>query len=122
MAKRILIIEDDLFVRDIYQETLTAEGYDITIAENGEVGLKQLEQGGFDLILLDVMMPKMNGLEVLQHISQEKSEKPNGPVVLLTNLAHDPIIDQALKSGAKAFLIKSDLTPETLVEHVKKYL
>jgi len=120
--KKILVVEDDLFISDVYKETLEAEGFEITTAKNGEEGLNKLQTTKFDLVLLDVMMPKLNGIGLLKGAKEQKLLEKNGPIVLLTNLAHDPIINEALSLGAKAFLIKTDLTPPQLVEKVKKYL
>lgn len=120
--KKILIIEDDTYTRDIYQEILEEAGFNITTAIDGEDGLNKLNQGGFDLALLDVMMPKKNGLEVLEALQKTSVKPTNGPIILLTNLAHDPIITDALSRGAKSYMIKSDMNPNQLVENVKKFL
>lgn len=74
------------------------------------------------MILLDVMMPKKNGLETLKGLKENPAAKPNGPIILLTNLAQDPIMQEALKTGAKSYMIKSDLNPDQLVEKVKQFL
>lgn len=120
--KKILVVEDDLFIRDIYQDNLKEAGFEIVVAQNGEEGVSKLEGRKFDLILLDVMMPKLNGIGFLKEAKEKNLLKENGPVILLTNLAHDPIIKEALSLGAKAFLIKTDLNPEQLVEQVRKHL
>lgn len=120
--KKILVVEDDLFTRDIYQETLEAAGFEIITAQNGEDGVNKLLTEKFDLILLDVMMPKLNGIGLLKAAHEKKLLEKNGPVLLLTNLAHDPVIQEALDLGAKTFLIKTDLTPPQLVDQVKKHL
>lgn len=122
MTKKILVIEDDNFIRDVYQDLLTEAAYDVTVAVDGEDGLTKARIGGYDLILLDVMMPKMNGLKVLEELKKNPPKAANGSIVLLTNLAQDPIINDALKKGAKAYLIKSDLNPDQLLEKIKLYL
>lgn len=123
MAK-ILLVEDDQFTRELYEEVLTSEGFEVITAVNGEEGLKQIEQGGFDLILLDVMMPKKDGLEVLRSLKDEPPKVGNGPIVLLTNLTNDPVFNSAygLNVGVKDHVVKSDITPGDLVTKVKKYL
>lgn len=121
-SKKILIIEDDQFTREVYEEVLKDEGFEVTLASDGQQGLDKAKEGDYTLILLDVMMPKMNGLEVLEHLQKDPPTKKNGPIILLTNLAHDPIIKDALSKGAKSYLIKSDLTPDQLVEKLKKFL
>lgn len=112
MAKKVLLVDDDLYIRELYQEVLRDMGYEVTTATNGEEGLVQMQNGGFNLILLDVMMPKLDGLGVLTMIAQKPPKVANGPIILLTNLSSDPIIQDALTKGAKGYIIKSDLTPE----------
>jgi DNA-binding response OmpR family regulator len=122
MAKKLLIVEDDLFIRDIYQETLNDAGFETTVAQNGQEGLTKLLANKYDLVLLDIMMPKLNGIGLLKAAKEKNLLKKNGPVVLLTNLAHDPVIQEGLALGAKDFLIKTDLNPDQLVEQVQKHL
>jgi|SRR3989344_1219932 len=123
MAK-ILLVEDDQFTRELYDEVLIGEGYDVTTAINGEEGLSKIEEGGYDLILLDVMMPKKDGLEVLRSLKDEPPKAKNGPIVLLTNLTNDPVFNSAygLNVGVTDHLVKSDITPGDLVVKVKNYL
>lgn len=120
--QKILIIEDDVYTRDLYEEILKEAGFEIEIAIDGEEGLVKAQEGGYSLILLDLMMPKLDGLGLLEGLEKKKPKKKNGPIVLLTNLAHDPVIKEGLAKGATSYLIKSDLTPEQLVEKVKGFL
>ena len=120
--KRILIIEDDVYIRDLYAEILGEAGYDVDTAVDGEEGLVKAKTGGYHLILLDVMMPKLDGLGVLQGLLQNPPQSPNGPVILLTNLAQDEVVQEALKTGAKDFVIKSALNPQELLARLKSYL
>lgn len=120
--KKILLVEDDIYTRDVYVEVLGDAGFEVISAQDGEEGLVKASQGGFDLILLDVMMPKLDGLGVLRNLSQKPPQSQNGPIILLTNLGHDPVIKEALSLGAKSYLIKSDLNPDQLVLAVKKFL
>lgn len=122
MAKRILIVDDDSFIRELYEEVLKDAGFDITTAENGEIGLNHLLQGGFDAVLLDVMMPKLDGLGVLTKLKESRPEKPNGPIILLTNLDHDPILDQAIALGAASHVLKADILPPALVTLINNAL
>lgn len=122
MSKKILLIEDDEFVRDIYQETLQDASYTVETAKDGEEGITKAQAGGYSLILLDMMMPKLNGLEVLKHLKENPPKTPNDAIVLLTNLAQDPVIQEGLHLGAKAYLIKSDMNPDEFLTQVKKYL
>ena len=119
--KKILLVEDDQFTRELYEEVLKDAGFEVSSAVDGVEGLIKIKTGGYDLILLDVMMPKMDGLDVLRSLMNEPPKVKNGPIVLLTNLTNDPVIDTAYGLNAKGHLVKSDITPGELVEHVKKY-
>lgn len=120
--KRILIVEDDTYIRDLYAEILGEAGYSVETAVDGEDGLVKGKVGGYNLILLDVMMPKLDGLGVLRDLQKNPPQNPNGPVILLTNLAQDEVVQEALKTGAKDFIIKADLNPEQLLVRIKSYL
>jgi CheY-like chemotaxis protein len=122
MNKRILVIDDDLYLRELYEEILKNAGYEIDTAIDGQEGIEKIKQDGYDLVLLDMMMPKIDGLGVLTQLSQTQPPPKNGPVILLTNLGHEPVIQEALQKGATAYLIKADITPDQLLEEVKKYL
>lgn len=117
--KRVLLVDDDLFIRELYHEVLEQAGYDVDTAPDGEVGLQKILTGGYNLILLDIMMPKLDGVGVLDALQTQQPAQKNGPVALLTNLAHDPIVREALKKGAKDCLIKADLNPDEFLARVK---
>lgn len=119
---KILVIEDDLYTRDLFVETLTSAGYVVDKANDGVEGLMKIQEGGYKLILLDAMMPKMDGLTVLQRMKSMVPKNPNGPVIMSTNLAGDLVLNQALEAGAKACFIKTDLNPDQLIEKVKEFL
>ncbi len=121
--KKILLVEDDQFTRELYEEVLTEAGYEVTTATNGEEGLNHIKNGGYDLIFLDVMMPKKDGLQVLRALKEEAPKTVNGGIILLTNLSNDPVFNSAygLNVGVADHLVKSDITPGDLVEKVKKY-
>ena len=114
----ILIVEDDRFVRDLYQHEFEKSGYDIKLAEDGEIALKVVKESKFDCILLDVMFPKLDGLEVLRRIKEDSATK-NIPVMILSNLGQDEIIRQALQIGAKAYIVKSLYTPNQVVNEIR---
>lgn len=120
--KKILLIEDDAFTSDVYNDILTQAGYDVSVAIDGEEGLFKARQGGYALILLDLLMPKVDGLGFLQGLKEKPAVSRNGKIVVLTNITQDPVIQEALKLGANSFMIKSDLTPGQLVEKVKQIL
>jgi CheY-like chemotaxis protein len=120
--KTILIVEDDQFTRELYQEALSDAGYLITAAVNGVEGLEKAKQGGYDLVLLDIMMPDLDGLSLLARLKEHPPIKNIGAIIMLTNLAHDPVIKQAEELGAKDFLIKSNYSLDQLVDKIKKFL
>ena len=122
MSNRVLVVDDDLYIRELYEEILRTEGFTVESATDGEEGLAKLQEGGYDVVLLDVMMPKMDGLGVLSQLHDHQAKMPNGPIILLTNLGHDPVIKDAMSKGAASFMIKADITPDQLIATVKRYL
>src|SRR3989344_5598513 len=122
--KKILLVEGDQFTRELYEEVLKNAGFEVSTAVNGEEGLYHIREGDYDLILLDLIMPKMDGLEVLRSLKNEPPKTNNGPIVLLTNITNDPVFNSAygLNVGVKDHLVKSDITPGDLLEKAKKYL
>ena len=118
---KILIVEDDLFIRELYDRQLSLEGYQVTTAEDGEIGLAKIAESIPDLLLLDIMLPKVSGLDLLRTI-KAKDETKNIPVILLTNLGQDPVIKEGFNLGADGYLIKSAYTPDQIIEEVKKFL
>lgn len=120
---RILLIDDDADTRDIYQEFLTQAGYEVDLAGDGEEGLTKILQDGYDLVLLDIMMPKLDGISVLKKIKElPESDVYNGPVVMLSALDQDYIVKQALALGAAGFLSKPGLTPEEALNKISGFL
>lgn len=122
MSQRILVVEDDEFLRELYEELLKGEGYEVVLAVDGEQGLTQILEGGFDLVLLDIMLPKMDGLEILRNVKNKPSKQKNGPTVLLTNLGQDSIIKEGFALGASGYLIKSAMNPDQVLSEVKVFL
>lgn len=119
--KKVLIIEDENFIAELYALQLTKTGFLVKTALDGQTGLKMLEQEDFDILLLDILLPDLNGLEVLR---QFKIKKPNSKMIilLLTNLGQDAVIKEAFTMGAQGYLIKASLTPYQIVDEVKKVL
>ena len=122
-GKKILLVEDETELRELYEMLLKDAGYDVTSAPDGKKGLEALEQGGFDLVLLDIMLPFIDGLEILERLSDKKETKqPTKTIVLLTNLAQDQTIAKALEFGVRGYMIKSDYNPEQLLQAVSDFL
>lgn len=120
MAK-ILIVEDDTLINKMYFEKLTRDGYEVTVAINGQEGLDKMRTNRPDLIILDIMMPKLSGVEVIQEMKKDVNLEKI-PIIVLTNLTEGPDIEKAKKMGITEYLIKSDLDPEDVSETVKKHL
>jgi len=121
MNKHILIVEDEAYIRDPYVEVLEKAGYQVSVAEDGEQALDKMSTKTYDLILLDVMLPKMDALEVMKQLD-EKHALPKAPILILTNLANDPAIKELMKFGATYYLLKVDVNPGQLVEKVQEIL
>lgn len=119
--KKIMIVEDDVFVMDIYQTKLAQEGFEIIPALNGVEAMEKLQTITPDLMLLDIIMPYMDGLEVLRKVKADERLK-NIPVILLTNLSQKDDIDKGLGLGANDYLIKSHFTPSEVLEKIKEYI
>ena len=120
MAK-ILIVEDDPLINKMYSEKLSRDGYEVEVASNGREGLEKLKAGGFNLIILDIMMPVMSGTELIIEIKKDQALEKL-PIIVLSNLTEGPEIEKAKKMGISEYLIKSDLDPEDVSNAVKKYL
>ncbi len=119
---RLLLIEDDQFLREFYQELLQSEGYSVDVAADGELGSQKVLIGGYNLILLDIMLPKKDGLQILRDLKAHPPKSANGAVVMLTNLGQDSIIKECFNLGAEGFLIKSALNPDQVLSEIKSYL
>ena len=121
--KSILFIEDDPFMVDMYTHVLKKHNYDVEVAYDGKEGLEKGKQGGHDLILLDIMMPEMLGIEVLKELRGEDGSKlPDTKIVILTNLAQSDESRRAMESRADGYLIKADITPNKLVDLIGQIL
>lgn len=117
MAKRILCIEDDRFIGEMYQRSLLKAGYDIEVVPNGPEGLKKAQTGTYDFILLDLMLPEKTGVEILYELRGKDGNKlPNSKILVLTNFDQDEDSRTAMERLADGYLIKADLTPRMLVE------
>ncbi len=118
---KILIVEDDPLMSRMYQKIFKFEGYDVEMAGDGEEGLEKARSIRPTLVLLDVMMPKMNGLEVLDKLKADPDLK-SIPVVMLTNLAGQQDAETALTKGAIKYIVKSEYEPKQVTEMVKEIL
>lgn len=119
--KTILLIEDDPFIAGIYKEKLTIEGFNVLHAEDGLQGLNLALTQKVDLMLLDILIPKLSGVDLLARLRQDEKGK-NIPVIALTNLSGKNDEETVMGYGAKDYLVKSDYTPGQVIEIVRKYL
>lgn len=120
---RILVGEDDPTMLEFYGELLKEEGFSVDLAADGEEALRLASQGGYDLILLDVHLPKKEGPQILQQLAQNPPPLPNKKIIMLTNVTHETSIEEQTKAlGASKFLLKSALTPDQFLQEVKTAL
>jgi DNA-binding response OmpR family regulator len=118
---KVLIVDDDAFLSGIYATKLELEGFEVASARDGEEGLKAAMKEKPALILLDVLMPKLDGFEVLKRLKSDPDTKPI-PVIMLTNLGQKEDIEKGLADGAADYLIKAHFVPAEAVEKIKKVL
>jgi DNA-binding response OmpR family regulator len=119
--KKILVVEDDKDLRDFYSELLKSEGFTVEVAENGEAGLATLMSQKPDIVLLDLMMPVMDGKTML-HKMRETPEFQKTPVIILTNAGDaDNIRQTKFFDNANDFLIKSNITPDDLLKKIRTF-
>ena len=119
--KVLLLIEDDPLMLRMYKKLFELEGYEILLASGGQEGVVKAIENKPALILLDIMMPKMDGFEVLETLKGNDNTK-DIPVVVLTNLAGQQDAERALTMGAKKYIIKSEQDPKEVAKMVKMTL
>lgn len=118
---KVLLIEDEEAIIEMYKLRLTQEGYEVETARNGAWGLKQAKEKEFDIILMDIVMPAMNGYEMLKQLKTD-SKNHSVPIIVLSNSAQDRDIEKTLKCGASCYLLKASTTPTKLIKEVEKIL
>ncbi|MCK5319876.1 response regulator [Candidatus Parcubacteria bacterium] len=118
---KILLIEDDPFLLSMYSIKFEAEGFVVVSADDGEKGLEAAKKTDSDIILLDILMPKMNGFEVLEKLKADERTRKI-PIILLTNLNQKDEIEKGLILGADDYLIKAHFMPSEVVTRIKKIL
>ena len=118
---KVAIIEDDQAISQMYRIKFEAEGYTVETAENGKLGLELAESMKPDIILLDIMMPVMNGDEMLARLRQTDWGK-NIKVIVLTNKGEQEIPEEVRNLGVSAIILKADMTPRQVAELVKSKL
>ena len=117
MPKKIYLVEDEEIMIDLLQRKLTKEGYETSVARDGHEGLKKMREVKPDLILLDIIMPKMGGFEVMEEMNKNKELKKI-PVIVISNSGQPVELDRAQKLGAKDWLIKTEFDPQEVIDKV----
>ncbi len=120
-SAHIMIVEDDNFLAEIYQKKFELEGFKVSVASNGEKALVDIKKKMPDLVLLDVLLPKLDGFSVLEKLKADAAVK-DIPVILLTNLGQQDDVQRGLDRGAADYLIKTHFKPSEVVDKVKKVL
>lgn len=121
MAKKILLIEDEEIMVNLLQKKLTQEGYEISVARDGEEGLKLIREAVPNLVLLDIIMPKKGGFEVMEVMQKDKRLRKI-PVIIISNSGQPVELDRAKELGAKDWLIKTDFDPQEVLDKVVKQI
>ena len=121
VMKKILIIEDDPFLSEMYMAKFSQSDFQVEVATDGKKGLEKIKTSKPDLILLDIVLPKMDGFEILKKV-KEDSQLKKIPVILLTNLGQKNEVEKGLALGADEYIIKAHFTPTAVVTKVKEIL
>lgn len=118
---KILLIEDDSFLAGMYATKLKLEGFKVLLAASGEKGLVLAKKEAPDLILLDIVLPGIDGFAVLQELKKAEGTKKI-PVIMLTNLSESNDVEKGLSLGAVDYLIKAHFMPQEVIEKIKRYV
>lgn len=114
---KLFIIEDDIFISKIYEKKLTKEGFDVNVAHDGKEALSKLEATEPDIILLDLVMPNMDGFGLLEKMKKSKRLQ-NVPVIVLSNLEQASDIERAMALGAKEYIVKASVSIQDVVDKI----
>ena len=123
--KSILLVEDDPFLIDIYTTKIKESGFSVEVAKEGEEAFKKLTGSKFDLLILDIVLPQVDGWEVLERIKNQRAEVKNLEklkIIVLSNLGQKEEVEKGLRLGASKYLIKAHFTPSEVVEEIKEVL
>lgn len=117
--KSVLLIEDEHFISELYTRALQNAGYQVVTAVDGQSGIQQVLSNQFDIILLDIMLPFVNGIDALREIREKTANNPlKGKIVITTNLDQEEPTREKIESMADGYLIKAEITPRQLVEYL----
>jgi len=115
--RKILVVEDELLLRESYEIILSSEPYEVRLAENGESALELCRSVKFDLVLLDLMMPRVNGVMFLERMREQQIALPK--TIVMSNLSSGKELAQALRLGVHKSVIKADLSPRQLLSMIR---
>jgi CheY-like chemotaxis protein len=119
--KRVLCIEDEHFISELYQRALTKAGYSVTVELDGKKGLEQAQTDQYDIILLDLMIPTMTGIDVLRDLrDQSKTPKLHAKIIITTNLEQREEVRSDIEKQADGYLVKAEITPFELVDFLNQ--
>lgn len=118
---KVLLVEDDRFLRKAAEVTLRRQGFEVLTAQDGEAGLELAREARPDILLLDLIMPKMHGFQVLEHLKADRTTSAI-PVIVMSNLGQDSDVQRAMDAGAAAYVVKSNTALQSLVDTVRDVL
>ncbi len=119
--RKLLIAEDDFFIRDIYSKVFSLSGYDVQVAVDGIDALDKIKAQQYDMILLDIMMPRMTGIDVLRNVRGLSTASKDTPIFIITNLGQQNVIEEAFKLGMDGYILKSQVSPQQIVDEINNF-
>lgn len=119
--KTILLVDDEQQAIDVFQAALSAEGYEVDIAQNGRKALDLAKTKKFDVIILDEMMPDMSGNNIIK-VLKEDQMTASIPIIVLTNYSEDQLVKEAMNAGANEYILKYQMTPTDLADKIKSMI
>jgi DNA-binding response OmpR family regulator len=118
---KILIIEDDRYISRMFEIKLGLDGLDVQVADNGRIGVEKAKEFHPDVILTDILMPEMDGFEVISQTKHDPELKST-PILIMSNLGEEDHIQKGLQLGALGYIVKSDITPAQIIEKIKSII
>jgi CheY-like chemotaxis protein len=119
--RKLLIAEDDFFIRDIYGKVFSLSGYEVEVAVDGMDAFEKIKAKQYDMILLDIMMPRMTGIDVLKNVRALNTPSKSTPIFIITNLGQQNVIEQAFKLGMDGYILKSQVSPQQIVDEINNF-
>lgn len=120
--KKLLLVEDDVYIVDIYKKILSEGGFEVDVAVTGLEGRTKLQTNLYDMVLLDIMLPGVDGITLLKEIRADGARAQHTPVFMLTNLGQEDIISQTLEAGAQGYMVKAQVKPQNILIELNNFL